>query len=99
MRKRRPCTGGRWPPSSGPWASATPGPSPAATTTAASSGRRAGRAVESRRGRAAAMPDLATPLPACRPELLIRPLGEEGGYVVKDPRTGEFFHIGEAEHF
>ena len=45
------------------------------------------------------MPDLATPLPARRPELLIRPLGEEGRYVVKDPRTGEFFQIGVAEHF
>jgi multidrug efflux pump subunit AcrA (membrane-fusion protein) len=45
------------------------------------------------------MPDLALPLPARRPELLIRPLGDEGWYVVKDPRSGEFFQLGEAEHF
>src|SRR5262249_50791400 len=29
----------------------------------------------------------------------IRPLGDEGRYVVKDPRTGEFFQLGDAEHF
>jgi hypothetical protein len=40
------------------------------------------------------MPDLSTPLPARRPELLIRPLGDQGQYVVKDPRTREFFHLG-----
>src|SRR5262249_52677286 len=45
------------------------------------------------------MPELAMLLPARRPELLIRPLGERGEHVVKDPRTGEFFHLGEAEHF
>jgi multidrug resistance efflux pump len=45
------------------------------------------------------MTELATPLPAGRPELLIRPLGDGGRYVVKDPRSGEFFQIGEAEHF
>ena len=45
------------------------------------------------------MPDRATPLPARRPELVIRPLGDDGRYVVKDPRTGEFFQLGEAEHF
>jgi multidrug efflux pump subunit AcrA (membrane-fusion protein) len=45
------------------------------------------------------MPELATPLPAHRPELLIRPLSDEGRYVVKDPRSGEFFQLGEAEHF
>ncbi len=38
-------------------------------------------------------------LPAYRHELLIRPLGDQGQYVVKDPRTGEFFHLGEQEHF
>src|SRR5262249_4802204 len=48
---------------------------------------------------ATAMLDLTTPLPARRPELLIRPLGDAGQYVVKDPRTREFFHIGVAEHF
>src|SRR5262245_15809944 len=45
------------------------------------------------------MPELAAPLPARRPDLLIRPLGDQGRYVVKDPRSGEFFHLGEAEQF
>src|SRR5258708_5715792 len=45
------------------------------------------------------MSDLDTLLPALRPELLIRPLGDQGQYVVKDSRTGEFYHLGEAEHF
>jgi multidrug efflux pump subunit AcrA (membrane-fusion protein) len=44
------------------------------------------------------MPDRVTPLPARRPDLIIRPLGDQGRHVVKDPRTGEFFHLGEAEH-
>lgn len=38
-------------------------------------------------------------LPACRPELLIRPLGGEGQHVVKDPATGAYFHLGAEEHF
>ncbi len=29
----------------------------------------------------------------------MRPLGDQGQYVVKDPRTGEFFHLGEQEYF
>src|SRR5215813_15328299 len=41
----------------------------------------------------------APPLPVLRPDLLIRPLGEEGQYVVKDPATGAYFRIGEQEHF
>src|SRR5262249_44304096 len=45
------------------------------------------------------MPDLVSLLPVRRPELLLRPLGGQGQYVVKDPRTGEFFHLGEKEHF
>src|SRR5262245_61226860 len=45
------------------------------------------------------MPEPATLLPARRPELLIRPLGDEGRYVVKDPRSNEFFHLGEKEYF
>src|SRR5580765_6973727 len=45
------------------------------------------------------MPDLATPLPVRRPELIIRPLGADGRFVVKDPLTNEFFQIGEAEQF
>jgi multidrug resistance efflux pump len=44
------------------------------------------------------MPQLATLLPARRTELLIRPLGDDGRFVVKDPRTGAFFQLGEAEH-
>src|SRR5262245_1110703 len=38
-------------------------------------------------------------LPARRPELLLRPLGEQGRYVVKDPHTGGFFLLGEQEFF
>jgi multidrug efflux pump subunit AcrA (membrane-fusion protein) len=41
----------------------------------------------------------ATPLPVRRPDLLIRPFGEDGQYAVKDPHSGEFFHVGEQEHF
>src|SRR5262245_23950696 len=37
--------------------------------------------------------------PARRPELVIRPLGDRGRYVVKDPRTGDFFTLGEQERF
>lgn len=45
------------------------------------------------------MAELATVPPARRPDLIIRSQGEQGGYVVKDPRTGDFFRIGEQEHF
>jgi multidrug efflux pump subunit AcrA (membrane-fusion protein) len=45
------------------------------------------------------MPELATLLPVRRPELLIRPLGDEGQHVIKDPRSGAFFHFGKKEHF
>src|SRR5262245_57991104 len=45
------------------------------------------------------MPELATTVPAHRPELVIRPLGERGRYVVKDPHTGAYFQLGEQEHF
>jgi putative peptide zinc metalloprotease protein len=45
------------------------------------------------------MPDLALPLPCRRLELVIRPLGDNGPYVVKDPRTGAFFQLGAEEHF
>jgi putative peptide zinc metalloprotease protein len=44
----------------------------------------------------------APPPPTCpqrRSELVIRPLGEGGTYVVKDPRTGAYYHLGEQEHF
>src|SRR5262245_21465647 len=43
------------------------------------------------------MTDLATPLPARRPELVLRPL--DGGGVVKDPRTGQYFQLQEQEYF
>ncbi len=39
------------------------------------------------------------PLPLRRAELTIRPLGERGQHVVKDPATGELFHLGAEEHF
>src|SRR5262249_38858445 len=45
------------------------------------------------------MLDLAPPLPARRPELVIRPLGDHGPHVVKDPGTGAYYHLGEEEHF
>src|SRR5262249_46922432 len=41
----------------------------------------------------------AATLPARRPDLVIRPLGDRGRYVVKDPRSGAFFTFGEQEHF
>src|SRR5262249_55143418 len=37
--------------------------------------------------------------PARRPDLLLRPLGEQGRYVVKDLRTGAYFTLGEQESF
>ena len=45
------------------------------------------------------MTDLAPSLPCRRPELIFSPAGEGGGYVIKDPRAGEYFTIGEQEHF
>jgi multidrug efflux pump subunit AcrA (membrane-fusion protein) len=42
--------------------------------------------------------DLATPASA-RPDLIIRPHEEQGAYVVKDPRSGAYYHLGEEEHF
>jgi multidrug efflux pump subunit AcrA (membrane-fusion protein) len=38
-------------------------------------------------------------LPCRRPELVVCPLGENGPYVVKDPRTGAYYHLGDEEHF
>src|SRR5687767_1759650 len=40
-----------------------------------------------------------TLLPTRRPDLVIRPLGDDGRYVVKDPRSGRFYQLGEQEHF
>ena len=45
------------------------------------------------------MSDLAPPLPGRRPDLIFSPAGEGGGYVIKDPRAGDYFTIGEEEHF
>ncbi len=45
------------------------------------------------------MSDLATPLPGRRPDLIFSPAGEGGRYVIKDPRAGDCFTIGEEEHF
>ena len=45
------------------------------------------------------MADTASTLPALRSELVIKPLGDQGQYVVKDPRTGAYFTVGEREHF
>jgi multidrug resistance efflux pump len=39
------------------------------------------------------------PAPACRADLVIRPASEPGQYVVKDPRTGDFYTLGQLEHF
>ncbi len=37
--------------------------------------------------------------PMHRPGLVIRPLGGDGRYVVKDPHSGAYFELGEEEHF
>jgi multidrug efflux pump subunit AcrA (membrane-fusion protein) len=42
---------------------------------------------------------LATQLPARRTDLIVRPIGEGGRYVVKLPGTHNYFHLGEEEHF
>jgi multidrug efflux pump subunit AcrA (membrane-fusion protein) len=38
-------------------------------------------------------------LPAYREDLVIQSFDREGRHVVKDPRTGEFYSLGRAEHF
>jgi multidrug efflux pump subunit AcrA (membrane-fusion protein) len=45
------------------------------------------------------MSHLAPLLPCRRPELVVCPLGEHGPYVVKDPRSGAYYHLGVEEHF
>ncbi len=42
---------------------------------------------------------IASPLPKRRPDLVIRPVGARGRFVVKHPDSGHFFEIGEQEHF
>ena len=45
------------------------------------------------------MSTLATLPPARRPELVLGPPGENGGIVVKDPRSGSFYNLGPYEAF
>ena len=45
------------------------------------------------------MSDLAALLPARRPELILRPVGDGSKWVVKDPATGGYYQLGEAESF
>jgi multidrug resistance efflux pump len=45
------------------------------------------------------MPAGAHLLPPRRTELVISPLGDRGRYVVKDPRAGAYYQLGEEEHF
>jgi hypothetical protein len=40
------------------------------------------------------MSDLATALPCRRPELVARPFGENGSYLVRDRHQGESFQLG-----
>src|SRR5262245_11023075 len=37
--------------------------------------------------------------PARRPELIVRPLGEQGRYVVKDPHKSTYYQLGDEEYF
>src|SRR5215213_1334828 len=37
--------------------------------------------------------------PARRRDLVVRPLDDAGGHVVKDPLTGEYFNLGPQESF
>jgi multidrug efflux pump subunit AcrA (membrane-fusion protein) len=45
------------------------------------------------------MSELATLHPCRRSELVVRPLGDHGPYVVKDPGTGAYYQLGEEEQF
>jgi hypothetical protein len=45
------------------------------------------------------MRDIVNPLPYRRPDLVSRPLGENGCYLVRDRREGESFTLGPQEHF
>jgi putative peptide zinc metalloprotease protein len=45
-------------------------------------------------------PEPFTPtIPALRPELVVRSMGAHGPYIVKDPAAGDFYQLGEEEHF
>jgi len=43
--------------------------------------------------------DPAAVPPPRRSDLIVRPLGNDGQYVIKDPVTGKYFNVGEQEHF
>lgn len=45
------------------------------------------------------MPATLSPLPVRRSDLRIEPFGPGGDHVVKDPRSGGFYLLGEREHF
>ena len=45
------------------------------------------------------MTTLVCPLPSRRPDLLFRPLGDDGQHVVKDPHTGAYFKLPPEEAF
>jgi hypothetical protein len=45
------------------------------------------------------MPDLATPLPRRRAELVARPFGDNGSYLIRNRQKGESFQLGQEEHF
>jgi len=45
------------------------------------------------------MPVATSPLPVRRSDLRIEPFGTGGDHVVKDPRSGGYFLLGEKEHF
>src|SRR4051794_23779343 len=45
------------------------------------------------------MPSLTAIPPPRRPDLVLRPLGDDGRHVVKDLRTGAFFNLGPVEAF
>jgi len=42
---------------------------------------------------------VAEPLPARKPNLIIRPFNKSGEFVVKDPTQGIYLHVGEQEQF
>src|SRR5262249_32157809 len=50
-------------------------------------------------GRTRRMPEPPSIHPARRADLLIRPLGDRGLYVVKNPISGAYYQLGEEEHF
>src|SRR5262245_39095768 len=56
--------------------------------------------LEVSRGPAAGMlTEIGITMPVRRAELVIRPLGDRGPYVVKDPENGTYFQFGDEEYF